>query len=30
VVKKISEAPRNRQDRPLKDIRINSVKIERV
>jgi peptidyl-prolyl cis-trans isomerase A (cyclophilin A) len=29
VVKKISEAPRNRQDRPSKDIRINSVKIER-
>ena len=29
VVKKISEAPRNRQDRPLKDVRINSVKIER-
>jgi len=29
VVKKISQAPRNRQDRPLKDVRINSVKIER-
>jgi peptidyl-prolyl cis-trans isomerase A (cyclophilin A) len=30
VVKKISLAPRNRQDRPSKEIRINSVKIERV
>jgi peptidyl-prolyl cis-trans isomerase A (cyclophilin A) len=29
VVKKISQAPRNRQDRPSKEIRINSVKIER-
>jgi peptidyl-prolyl cis-trans isomerase A (cyclophilin A) len=29
VVKKISQAPRNRQDRPLKDVRVNSVKIER-
>jgi peptidyl-prolyl cis-trans isomerase A (cyclophilin A) len=29
VVKKISEAPRNKQDRPVKDIRVNSVKIER-
>jgi len=28
-VKKISEAPRNKQDRPLKDVRVNSVKIER-
>jgi peptidyl-prolyl cis-trans isomerase A (cyclophilin A) len=30
VVKKISRAPRSAQDRPLKEIRINSVKIERV
>jgi peptidyl-prolyl cis-trans isomerase A (cyclophilin A) len=30
VVKKISETPRDRQDRPLKEVRINSVKIERV
>jgi len=30
VVKKISQAPRNAQDRPLKEIRILSVKIERV
>ncbi len=30
VVKKISQAPRNRQDRPSQEIRINSVKIERV
>ena len=30
VVKKISQAPRDRQDRPLKEVRINSVKIERV
>jgi peptidyl-prolyl cis-trans isomerase A (cyclophilin A) len=29
VVKKISEAPRNAQDRPLKEVRVNSVKIER-
>ena len=29
VVKKISEAPRNSQDRPLKEVRLNSVKIER-
>jgi peptidyl-prolyl cis-trans isomerase A (cyclophilin A) len=29
VVKKISEAPRNKQDRPVKDVRVNSVKIER-
>ena len=29
VVKKISLAPRNKQDRPLKEIRINSVKIEK-
>jgi peptidyl-prolyl cis-trans isomerase A (cyclophilin A) len=29
VVRKISEAPRSSQDRPLKEIRINSVKIER-
>ena len=29
VVKKISEAPRNKQDRPLKEVRVNSVKIER-
>jgi len=28
VVKKISETPRNAQDRPLKEVRINSVKIE--
>ena len=28
VVKKISETPRNSQDRPLKEVRINSVKIE--
>jgi len=30
VVKKISEAPRNSQDRPLKEVRLNSVTIERV
>jgi peptidyl-prolyl cis-trans isomerase A (cyclophilin A) len=30
VVKKISQAPRNAQDRPVKGVRINSVKIERV
>ena len=29
VVEKISKAPRNAQDRPHKEIRINSVKIER-
>ena len=29
VAKKISEMPRNAQDRPLKEVRINSVKIER-
>jgi len=29
VVKKISEAPRGPQDRPAKEIRINSIKIER-
>ena len=29
IVKKISEAPRNKQDRPVKDVRVNSVKIER-
>jgi len=29
VVKKISELPRNKQDRPVKDVRVNSVKIER-
>ncbi len=29
VVKSISEAPRNAQDRPLKEVRVNSVKIER-
>jgi len=29
VVKKISEVPRNRQDRPAKDVQINSVTIER-
>jgi peptidyl-prolyl cis-trans isomerase A (cyclophilin A) len=29
IVKKISEAPRNSQDRPLKEVRVNSVKIER-
>jgi peptidyl-prolyl cis-trans isomerase A (cyclophilin A) len=30
VVKKISEVPRSSQDRPLKEVRVNSVKIERV
>jgi peptidyl-prolyl cis-trans isomerase A (cyclophilin A) len=30
VVKKISQAPRNAQDRPLKEVRVHSVKIERV
>ncbi len=29
VVKKISEAPRSSQDRPVKEVRVNSVKIER-
>jgi peptidyl-prolyl cis-trans isomerase A (cyclophilin A) len=29
VVKKISTAPRGAQDRPMKEIRVNSVKIER-
>jgi cyclophilin family peptidyl-prolyl cis-trans isomerase len=29
VVQKISKAPRNSQDRPLKEVRVNSVKIER-
>jgi peptidyl-prolyl cis-trans isomerase A (cyclophilin A) len=29
VVKKISELPRNKQDRPVKDVRVNFVKIER-
>jgi peptidyl-prolyl cis-trans isomerase A (cyclophilin A) len=29
VVKKISEMPRSPQDRPLKEVRINSLKIER-
>jgi peptidyl-prolyl cis-trans isomerase A (cyclophilin A) len=29
VVEKISKAPRNSQDRPAKEVRINSVKIER-
>jgi peptidyl-prolyl cis-trans isomerase A (cyclophilin A) len=29
VVKKISQAARNSQDRPVKEVRINSVKIER-
>jgi len=29
VVKKISEAPRNSQDRPLKEVKIRSLKIER-
>ena len=30
VVKKISEAPRGPQDRPVQEVRVNSVKIERV
>jgi cyclophilin family peptidyl-prolyl cis-trans isomerase len=30
VVKKISEVPRNKQDRPVKEVRVNSVKIERI
>jgi len=29
VVKKISEVPRSSQDRPVKEVRLNSVKIER-
>jgi len=29
VVKKISEVPRNSQDRPLKEVKVNSVTIER-
>ncbi len=29
VVEKISKAPRNSQDRPLKEIKINSVKVEK-
>jgi peptidyl-prolyl cis-trans isomerase A (cyclophilin A) len=29
VVKKISETPRDKQDRPVKEVRVNSVKIER-
>jgi peptidyl-prolyl cis-trans isomerase A (cyclophilin A) len=29
VVKKISQAPRNAQDRPNKEVKINSVKFER-
>ena len=29
VVKKISEVPRNSQDRPSTEVRVNSVKIER-
>jgi peptidyl-prolyl cis-trans isomerase A (cyclophilin A) len=29
VVKKISEVPRGQQDRPQKEVRVNSVKIER-
>jgi peptidyl-prolyl cis-trans isomerase A (cyclophilin A) len=29
VVKKISEVPRGSQDRPIKEVRVNSVKIER-
>jgi cyclophilin family peptidyl-prolyl cis-trans isomerase len=29
VVKKISLVPRNSQDRPSKEVRVNSVKIER-
>jgi len=29
VVEKISKAPRNRQDRPNKDVVVKSVKIER-
>lgn len=29
VVEKISKLPRNREDRPVKEVRVNSVKIER-
>jgi peptidyl-prolyl cis-trans isomerase A (cyclophilin A) len=29
VVEKISKAPRNAQDRPSKEVKINSLKIER-
>jgi peptidyl-prolyl cis-trans isomerase A (cyclophilin A) len=29
VVQKISETPRDRSDRPLQEVRVNSVKIER-
>jgi len=29
VVRKISEVPRGAQDRPKKEVRVNSVKIER-
>jgi peptidyl-prolyl cis-trans isomerase A (cyclophilin A) len=29
VVKKISQVPRGSQDRPVKEVKINSVKIER-
>jgi peptidyl-prolyl cis-trans isomerase A (cyclophilin A) len=29
VVKKISETPRNSQDRPLQEVKVNSVKIEK-
>ncbi len=29
VVKKISEVPRSGQDRPVKEVRLNSIKIER-
>jgi cyclophilin family peptidyl-prolyl cis-trans isomerase len=29
VVEKISAVPRNSQDRPLKEVKVNSVKIER-
>jgi len=29
VVEKISKVPRNSQDRPAKEVKINSVKIER-
>lgn len=30
IVKKISTVPRNSQDRPLKEVKVNSVKIEKV
>jgi len=29
IVKKISEVPRNSQDRPQKEVRLNSVRIEK-